>query len=172
MYLSISDLKLTRIDSGAKGAIFVGTEMYGSHHPSSYVVIDGGKEVSGKLALGLSGKGAFLAIRLGQGSKLLGIELSHADLVMLEVGDQKTSPFNGSLDVGQLLVTTRGAYLGIDWISVSKEFAVVDLKTWTLHSYMDVNADDGKALLVNWRLVHRHQDQTFVLAEAVEAKPA
>lgn len=172
MYLPISDLKLTQIDSGAKGAIFVGTEMYGSHRPSCYVVVDGGRQVSGKLALGLSGKGAFSANRLGQEQKLLGLELSHADLIELELGDTRTSPFNGTLNVGQLLVTTQGAYLGIDWFNGGmKNFAVVNLQTWTLESYMSSNTSDGKALLVNWRLVHRHQDQTVILAESAGALP-
>jgi hypothetical protein len=171
MYLPLSNLKLSRIDSGVTGTIFVGTEINGGHYSSSYVVVDGGEQVVGKLALGLSGNGAFHAILLSQGEKNFGLELPHADLVMLEIGDPKMSRFNGSLDVGQLLVTAQSAYLGIEWRHQLTEFAVVDLKTWTLHSYSDVNPKDGKALLVNWRLVHRHPDETIVLAEPPRLEP-
>lgn len=171
MYFSISDLKLTQINSAAKGAIFVGTEMYGNDGPSACVVIDGGKEVSGKLVLGLSGKGAFLAKRLEQ--ERFGIELPHADLVVLELSDQKTSPVN-TVDVGQLLITTQGAYLAIDWFNGGlRNFAMVNLQTWTLESYAYLmNADATNALLLNWRLVHRHQDQKTVLAESAKAETA
>ncbi|WP_449428311.1 hypothetical protein [Rhodanobacter umsongensis] len=174
MYFSISDLKLTQIDSATKGAIFVGTEINGGNRPSCCVVIDGGRQVAEKLVLGLSGKGAFVADRLGQSSAISGLALPPADLVMLDFGDSKPSPFNGSLQVGQLLVTTQSAYLGIDWFHGNmRNFALVNLQTWTLESYVDLNNSGVKqALLVNWRLVYRHQDQTVVLAESVKAEPA
>ena len=172
MYFPISDLKLTQIDSGAVGAIFVGTEMYGSHRPSSYVVVDGGKMVSGKkLALGLSGKGAFSASQLGQ-DKLFGLALPPVDLVMFELGEPKTGTFSGSLDVGQLLVTPMGAYLGIEYEGGKGDFALANLQTWTLEDYADLmKTDVKKALLLNWRLVHRAQDRTMVLAESSGGPP-
>ena len=171
MYLPISDVKLTQINSGAKGSIFVGTERYGSHRPSSYVVVDGGRLVQSKLALGLSGNGAFTANRLGPGELLYGLELPHAELVELELGDTKTTPFNGTLKPGQLLVTTGSAYLGITWFHTDMpEFALVNLQTWTLESYVSLmNSDVNTALLVDWELVHRHQDQTMVLATPAAA---
>jgi len=95
---------------------------------------------------------------------------------MLELSDAKTrtSKFNGNLGVGQLLVTTQSAYFGVEWFHGNTEnFAVVNLQTWTLEDYADLmNSGVNQALLMNWRLVHRHQDQTMVLAMCAEEHPA